>query len=66
MFAWVDGEQLGSVEEGLVGDINIQQNNYKTIGALAANVHNLSSEWQAPPGFTRHAWDVDGLTGECL
>lgn len=64
MFAWVDGEQLGSVEEGLAGDINIQQNNYRTIGALAANVHNLSSGWQAPTGFNRHAWDVDGLTGE--
>lgn len=64
MFAWVDGEQLGSVEEGLAGDINIQQNNYRTIGALAAKVHNLSSGWQAPAGFSRHAWDVDGLTGE--
>ena len=64
MFAWVDGEQLGSVEDGLAGDIATQQDNFRTIGELAANVHNLSSAWQAPAGFTRHAWDVDGLTGE--
>ena len=64
MFAWVDGEQLGSVEDGLEGDIATQQNNFKTIGALAAKVHNQASKWEIPSGFVRHAWDVDGLTGE--
>ena len=64
MFAWVDGEQLGSVEEGLVGDLETLQDNFRTIGALAARVHNQASGWQIPDGFVRHAWDVDGLTGE--
>jgi len=64
MFAWVDGEQLGSLEEGLEGDLMTQQNNYRTIGALAAKVHNQASKWATPSGFVRHAWDVDGLTGE--
>ena len=64
MFAWVDGEQLGSVEGGLAGDIRKQQENFRTIGALAAQVHNHASGWSAPAGFLRHAWDVDGLTGE--
>ncbi len=64
MFAWVDGEQLGSVEEGLEGDLITQQNNYRTIGALAAKVHNQASTWEIPAEFVRHAWDLDGLTGE--
>ena len=64
MFSWVDGEQLGSVEEGLDGDLESQQNNFLTIGALAAKVHNQASTWQAPQEFVRHAWDEDGLTGE--
>lgn len=64
MFAWVDGEQLGSVEGGLEGDRETQRRNFKTIGALAARVHNQASKWTAPAGFQRHAWDVDGLSGD--
>jgi Ser/Thr protein kinase RdoA (MazF antagonist) len=31
---------------------------------LAARLHNQSSRWRPPPGFTRQAWDVEGLVGE--
>lgn len=64
MFTWVDGEQLGSIEEGLEGDLATQQDNFRTIGALSAKVHNQATTWQVPTGYLRHAWDVDGLTGE--
>jgi Ser/Thr protein kinase RdoA (MazF antagonist) len=64
MFEWVDGIQLGSVEDGLEGDLITQQNNYRTIGVLAAKVHNQASKWNVPAGFERHAWDLEGLTGE--
>ncbi len=64
MFAWVDGEQLGSVEGGIVGEVESLTNNFRAIGELAARVHNQSSSWHVPDGFKRHAWDVDGLTGE--
>ncbi len=64
LFDWVDGAQLGSVEEGLEGDMATQQGNFSTIGMLAARVHNQATDWSPPPGFVRHAWDVDGLTGE--
>lgn len=63
VFAWVDGEQLGSVEAG-VGDSASVGETYRTIGRLAARLHNQSSNWNPPAGFTRHAWDVDGLVGE--
>jgi Ser/Thr protein kinase RdoA (MazF antagonist) len=64
MFAWVDGEQLGSVEDGLEGDNETLLSNFSSIGELAARVHNQASAWQMPDDFKRHAWDIDGLTGE--
>lgn len=64
MFAWVDGKQLGSVEEGLAGDPDAQLEIFVTIGALAARVHNQACNWELPEGFVRHAWDLEGLAGE--
>ena len=40
------------------------QRTFRTIGALAARLHNQAERWTPPPGFTRHAWDTDGLVGE--
>ncbi|WP_296062662.1 phosphotransferase [uncultured Amphritea sp.] len=64
LFAWIDGEQLGSVEHGL-GD-NAEQISalYFAIGETAGRLHNQSSNWQMPDGFERHAWDCEGLVGE--
>jgi len=64
LFAWVDGRQLGSVEEGLELDAAAVRSVYRTIGALAARLHEQASAWPLPQGFSRHAWDADGLTGE--
>lgn len=63
LFEWIDGEQLGSVEEG-IGDSASVNATYATIGTLAAKVHNQAADWQPPPGFARHAWDAEGLAGE--
>jgi Ser/Thr protein kinase RdoA (MazF antagonist) len=63
IFKWVDGEQLGSVEEGIADPQAIAEV-YHTIGSLAAQLHNLATGWELPPGFTRHAWDADGLAGD--
>jgi Ser/Thr protein kinase RdoA (MazF antagonist) len=37
---------------------------FHTIGSLAAQLHNQSCGWQEPAGFSRHAWDEQGLVGE--
>jgi Ser/Thr protein kinase RdoA (MazF antagonist) len=63
LFEWVDGSHMGSVEEGL-SDPQALPANYRTLGALAAQVHNQAVGWELPQGFTRHSWDVDGLVGE--
>ena len=64
LLAWVEGDQLGSVEDGLGDAPETIRDIYLTIGQLAAKVHNQSSQWQLPEGFVRHAWDADGLLGE--
>lgn len=61
LFEWVDGEHLGTDEEN--SQINLRQNLH-TLGQLAARIHNQATSWQAPGGFNRHAWDIDGLVGE--
>jgi len=63
LFEWIDGEQLGTVEEGIADEASVAAM-YTTIGELAAQVHNQATVWQPPPGFARHAWDADGLAGE--
>ncbi len=63
LFEWIDGEQLGSVEEGLTDESSVTST-FATIGELAAQVHNQASNWTPPEGFVRHAWDADGLAGE--
>ena len=63
LFEWIDGTQLGSVEEG-VADGSDVESLYRRIGSLAAAVHNQASGWAEPGGFTRHAWDAEGLAGE--
>lgn len=64
LFEWINGEQLGSVQEGVSGDRQATHQLYRTIGTIAARLHNQSSSWTLPPGFQRHAWDAEGLTGE--
>jgi Ser/Thr protein kinase RdoA (MazF antagonist) len=64
LFAWVDGEQLGSIEEELGDDSDAIKHIYKTIGRVAAKMHNQALQWELPAGFIRHSWDVDGLVGD--
>lgn len=63
VFAWVDGRQLGSVEGGVELDAEAIRGIYRTIGLLAARLHEQTAAWTLPEGFVRHAWDADGLAG---
>ncbi len=64
VFEWIDGRQLGSVDEGLDAEPQWIEQIYGTVGELAARMHNQSSTWQPPAGFKRHAWCDEGLAGE--
>ena len=63
LFEWLDGRQLGSVEAGVQGDLASIRQTYRTVGKLAARLHNQAAAWQPPAGFTRQVWDETGITG---
>lgn len=64
LLSWVDGTQLGSIEEERTESIQELCAKYETVGELAARVHNQATNWDTRQDFERHAWDVDGLVGE--
>jgi Ser/Thr protein kinase RdoA (MazF antagonist) len=64
LFEWIAGRQLGSVEGGIAGDTEVLVRTFHIVGELAARLHNQAERWQPPAGFTRHAWDADGLVGD--
>lgn len=64
LLAWLDGTQIGSVEDGLGNDEQEVKHIYTTIGEIAAQVHNQASQWMPSKGFERHSWDIEGLVGE--
>src|SRR5882757_3097666 len=64
VFHWIQGQQLGSVEQGVTLEGSSVADVYHQVGQLAARLHNQSSAWSAPAGFLRHAWDAEGLAGE--
>lgn len=64
LFKWCSGTQLGSVEQGTAGGGTDLRQTFRTIGVLAARLHEQATRWVRPAGFVRHAWDADGLVGE--
>lgn len=64
LLAWVEGEQIGSIEEELEDNPERVRYCYLSLGQLAANLHNHSAQWALPAEFKRHHWDKDGLVGE--
>lgn len=64
VLGWVDGRPLGTIEHGVASPADALPAVYRTLGDLAARVHEASASWRPPPGFARHAWDVDGLVGD--
>ena len=64
VFEWIDGRQLGSIEQGVAGESDSVADQYQQIGVIAARMHNHTQGWRQPEGFGRHAWDADGLVGE--
>jgi Ser/Thr protein kinase RdoA (MazF antagonist) len=61
--AWLEGEPMWNLLEQS-GQRELLLSNFDRLGALAAKIHNQASDWDLPPGFTRHALDIDGLLGE--
>lgn len=61
---WIDGAQLGRLEHGVEGDLETATASYRTIGRIAAVVHEHGVRWPRPEGFSRPQWDAASLVGE--
>ncbi len=64
VFEWIEGHQLGTIEQGLSNDPEWVTRIYGIVGELAAQMHNQSSAWRPPADFERHSWCDEGLAGE--
>ena len=63
LLRWVSGQPIGSIEQG-VHDIAAAERNYRLGGRLVGRMHGFTRQWSPPAGFTRHAFDADGLAGD--
>jgi Ser/Thr protein kinase RdoA (MazF antagonist) len=64
MTTWLDGQPFGSLEGGFNPAITDVAGAFREVGAVMARLHAHAARWPRPDGFSRHAWDLDGLLGE--
>lgn len=61
LLTWISGKPLGQIETGMS---RMPDSVYQEMGHLAGELHNQAEAWVLPQGFTRHAWNLEGLLGE--
>ncbi|RME18801.1 MAG: homoserine kinase [Alphaproteobacteria bacterium] len=61
---WLDGAPLGQADVPLEGSAAEQEARFHAVGRSIAALHAASDAFTPPEGFTRHAWDIEGLLGE--
>jgi Ser/Thr protein kinase RdoA (MazF antagonist) len=62
LFEWIEGKPLRMT--GMpVSDPAALTESYVEVGRLAARIYNATENWQKPDGFTRPAWDAEGIFG---
>jgi Ser/Thr protein kinase RdoA (MazF antagonist) len=64
LFAWIDGRPLRAAGEAAPLDAPELARAYGEVGRQAAAIANVAEAWDRPPGFTRPAWDAEGIFGE--
>ncbi len=64
LIGWVNGRPLGSLERGVDLDADGVRSAYRTIGELAARLHDQANAWTRPATFSRPCWDIDSLVGD--
>ncbi|MEO8299279.1 MAG: homoserine kinase [Burkholderiales bacterium] len=62
LLSWLPGQSLGASRAPLaLADAPAV---FRRLGHETARLHQASDAWARPAGFTRCAWDIDGLVGE--
>ncbi|MEM7267969.1 MAG: phosphotransferase [Pseudomonadota bacterium] len=62
VLTWLPGSQMGRTGAPL--NLPEPEAIFERLGVVMARMHLASDAWSPPSGFTRHAWDQDGLIGE--
>lgn len=62
LLSWLPGRPLGASREPL--ELVDAEAVFRRLGHETARLHLASDRWQRPAGFTRCAWDIDGLLGD--
>jgi len=63
MTTWLEGTPLSDYL-ATNSDREKRERIFRRIGEIAAAIHNQSTRWKEPPGFTRRRLDLHGLLGE--
>jgi len=63
MTTWLEGTLLSDYLEK-TSDRKERERIFRRIGEIAAAIHNQSTRWEEPPGFTRRKLGLDCLLGE--
>ena len=61
LIEWLEGDSLETLVSKASNEII--EDSYFKLGELMAQVHNQTSTWTPPRGFTRRSWHADGLMG---
>ena len=64
LIGWVEGRQVGETGRPLDYSASEIEQIYRALGASMAEMHDVADRWTPPAGFTRGAWDIDGLLGD--
>jgi Ser/Thr protein kinase RdoA (MazF antagonist) len=63
MFEWIEGQPLRKTGEAFSTPLPELVASYVEVGRIAASIHNALERWERPPGFSRPAWDCEGIFG---
>ncbi len=64
LIQWTEGPQIGNIESGVSDGAGGIEDLYRSIGAMAGRLHEISINWNRPADFSRMAWDEHGTMGE--
>lgn len=64
MLTWLGGGPLGQSGKPLPRPLETNLNLFRLLGQTMARFHHACDKWQEPTGFSRHAWDLEGLVGD--
>ena len=64
LFEWIDGRPLRATGDDAPHDTQSLATTYRELGRQAAAIANAAESWPRPPGFSRPAWDAEGIFGE--